>query len=120
MPTNDITYKLLYKSHRTYLTNRMGSISCHIMPLGIHSLRGGHTQTFVDRNNSKPPRAWFKKYPSGWITEGLLYIYIYIYIYIFIYIFFRIYQYHVGQLSNIQLLFRGYQYYNGLEEHYSL
>ena len=32
-----------YISHRTYLTNRMGSISHHITPLVINSLRGGHT-----------------------------------------------------------------------------
>ena len=27
------------------LTNRIGSISCHIMPLVINTLSGGHTQT---------------------------------------------------------------------------
>ena len=47
------------KSHRTYLTNRLGSISHHITPLVINSLRGGHTnthtQTFADRSNSKKP-----------------------------------------------------------------
>ena len=32
-------------SCRTYLTNCMGSISCHITPLIINSLGGGHTQT---------------------------------------------------------------------------
>ena len=61
--------QLPYISHRTYLTNRMGSISHHIMPLVINSLGGGHTHTqthtracackhtcthtFVDRSNSK-------------------------------------------------------------------
>ena len=30
-------------SRRTYLTNRMGSISHHITPLVINSLGGGHT-----------------------------------------------------------------------------
>ena len=35
--------QLPYKSHRTYLTNHMGSISHHIMPLVINSLGGGHT-----------------------------------------------------------------------------
>ena len=50
-----------YESHRTYLTNRMGSISHHIMPLVINSLGGGHThihtriQTFADRSNSNKP-----------------------------------------------------------------
>ena len=53
----------------------MGSISHHIMPLVINSLRGGHThatthkslQIFVDRSNSKKPGAcqpactWLKK-----------------------------------------------------------
>ena len=39
----------------------MGSISHHIMPLVINSLRGGHTHThthilkFADRSNSKKP-----------------------------------------------------------------
>ena len=37
--------KMPYKSHRTYLTNHMGSISHHIMPLVINSLGGGHTHT---------------------------------------------------------------------------
>ena len=61
--------QLPYKSHRTYLTNHMESISRHIMPLVIHSLGGGHThtqthiQTFANRSNSKKSgvRAWFKK-----------------------------------------------------------
>ena len=33
------------KSHRTYLTNRMGSISHHITPLVINSLGDEHTHT---------------------------------------------------------------------------
>ena len=37
--------QLPYKSHRTYLPNHMGSISHHIMPLVINSLRVGHTHT---------------------------------------------------------------------------
>ena len=37
--------QLPYKSHRTYSTNRMGSISHHITPLVIDSLGGGHTHT---------------------------------------------------------------------------
>ena len=50
-------------SHRTYLTNHIGSISHHITPLVINSLGGGHTHanthmhTFVDRSNSKKPGA---------------------------------------------------------------
>ena len=61
--------QLPYKSHRTYLTNHMRSISRHITPLVINSLGGGHThtrkhththththiQTFTDRSNSKKP-----------------------------------------------------------------
>ena len=52
--------QLPYKSHRTYLTNRTGSISHHIMPLVINSLGADtqtHTrlQTFADRSNSKKP-----------------------------------------------------------------
>ena len=66
--------QLPYISHRTCLTNRMGSISHHIKPLVINSLRGGHTHTqthththtFADRSNSKKPgtrrHAWFKNY----------------------------------------------------------
>ena len=57
--------QLPYKSHRTYSTNRMGSISHHITPLVIDSLGGGHTHThtqtriqkFADRSNSKKPGA---------------------------------------------------------------
>ena len=65
--------QLPYKSHRTYLTNHMGSISHHITPLVINSLGGGHThiQTFAaDRSNSKKPgvrrlqpaRSWFNNW----------------------------------------------------------
>ena len=37
--------QLPYKSHRTYLTNHMGSISSHhIAPLVINSFRDQHTQ----------------------------------------------------------------------------
>ena len=36
--------QLPYKSHRTYLTNHMESISHHITPLVINSLGGGHTR----------------------------------------------------------------------------
>ena len=51
--------QLPYKSHRTYSTNRMESISHHITPLVINSLGGGHTHilTFVDRSNTKKPGA---------------------------------------------------------------
>ena len=42
--------QLPYKSHRTYLTNRMGSISLHIMPLVVNSLGGGHTNTQAYRH----------------------------------------------------------------------
>ena len=41
MPT-----RLPYKRHRTYLTNHMGSISHHIMPLVINSL-GADTRTHM-------------------------------------------------------------------------
>ena len=56
--------QLPYKSHRTYLTNHMWSISHHITPLVINSLRGGHTHinTHTDirirgQSNSKKPGA---------------------------------------------------------------
>ena len=59
-PTNDIDYK----SHRIYLTNRLGFISHHIMPLVANSLgmdTHAHThinmQTFMDRSNYKKPGA---------------------------------------------------------------
>ena len=43
-PTKDIDYSCyVYKSHRTYLTNHMGSIPRHIKPLVINSLGGRHT-----------------------------------------------------------------------------
>ena len=41
MPTNDTNYNC----HIKYLTTHMGSISHHIMPLVINSLRAGHTNT---------------------------------------------------------------------------
>ena len=37
--------QLPYKSHKTYLTNCMGSTSHHITPLVINSLGGRHTHT---------------------------------------------------------------------------
>ena len=56
------------KGYRTHVTNHIGSISCHIIPLVIHSVGGGHThthtikhtyiQTFADRSNSKKPGVW--------------------------------------------------------------
>ena len=61
--------QLPYKSHKTYLTNRMGSISHHITPLVINSLGGGHTHAYIRtetilRNQARaglrPARAWFK------------------------------------------------------------
>ena len=39
--------QLSYISHRTYLTNHIGSISHHITPLVINSLGGGHTHTSI-------------------------------------------------------------------------
>ena len=39
--------QLPYNSCRTCLTNHMGFISHHIMPLVINSFRGGHTHTDV-------------------------------------------------------------------------
>ena len=67
--------QLPYKSHRTYLTNHIGSISHHITPLVIHSLRGGHTHTDAYRHSRteailrNQARAWFKS------TIGYIYIY---------------------------------------------
>ena len=64
-----------YKSHRTYLTNRMGSISRHITPLVINSLGGGHTrkhtciQKFAGRSNFKKPGARRPQYP--WFKKGI-------------------------------------------------
>ena len=51
MYTNDINYSR-YKSHRTYLTNHMGSISHHIMPIVINSFgtrihTHTHTHTYA-------------------------------------------------------------------------
>ena len=46
MPTNDIDYRCHIKAiEHGYLTNHMGSISHHIMPLVINSLGSGHTRT---------------------------------------------------------------------------
>ena len=69
-PTNDINYK----THRTYLTNHLGSMSHYIMPIIIHSLGADtHThiniQAFVDGSNYKKlgvchcsRRIWFKNF----------------------------------------------------------
>ena len=46
MPINYNDYGC-HNSCRTCLTNRMESISCHIMPLVINSLRRGHTDTLA-------------------------------------------------------------------------
>ena len=61
-------------SHRTYLTNHMGSITRHITPLVIHSFWGRHTlkhtciQAFMDKSilrnqacaDLEPAHSWFK------------------------------------------------------------
>ena len=71
-PTNDTDIQLPYKSHRTYLTNHLGSIyRHHITPLVINSLMGGHIHTHrrsrteaILRNQvragRRPAHAWFK------------------------------------------------------------
>ena len=41
----ELIYPSCSQSHRTYLTNHMGSISHHIIPLVINSLGRGHTHT---------------------------------------------------------------------------
>ena len=74
--------QLPYKSHRTYLTNRMGSISHHITPLVINSLRGRHTNTHayirtetILRNQAHaslwPAHAWFKNLKIMNLTKGV-------------------------------------------------
>ena len=45
MPINDNDVQLPYASCRTYLTNRISSILCHIMPLVINSLAQARTHT---------------------------------------------------------------------------
>ena len=72
MPTNDTDYSCHIKTHKTYLTNRMGSISHQITLLVINSLGGGHTHTHayrrsrtevILRNQARaglwPAHAWF-------------------------------------------------------------
>ena len=67
-----------YSCCRTCLANRMGSISCHITPLVINSLGGGHTHTnthtdvrteTILRNQASaglwPVRFWFKNTLHG-------------------------------------------------------
>ena len=77
-PINDNNYSChIHNSCRTCLTNHMGSISRHIMPLVINSLGGGHTHinTHTDirtetilRNQAHaglwPACAWFNKSPK--------------------------------------------------------
>ena len=50
-----------YNSCRTCLTNRMESISCHIMPLVTKSLGGGHTHTLANTHTDYLHRFNFKK-----------------------------------------------------------
>ena len=57
MPITIMTTDVIYRC-RTCLTNRMGSISRHIMPLVISSLGGGHTHKHTYRC---PHRSNFKK-----------------------------------------------------------
>ena len=88
-PANNIDYiHLPYKSHRSYLTNHMESISHHITPLAINSLRADtHTHTHkckhtrmhrhLHRNNIKKPgvrpaHAWFNN-PSEDCLANLLF-----------------------------------------------
>ena len=48
-----IATKFPCNDYRTCLTNRMGSISRHIMPLVINSLGGGHTHTHTHTHTHK-------------------------------------------------------------------
>ena len=65
-PINDYDMWLPYSSCRTCLTNCMGSISCHIMPLVISSLGGRHAHTHTDVCTETTLRnqacAWFINY----------------------------------------------------------
>ena len=45
----------------TCLTNRMGSVSCHITPLVINSLGGRHTRKHTHTHTDDPHRFNFKK-----------------------------------------------------------
>ena len=47
-PINANDYSCHITAIRTYLTNHMGSISRHTMPLAINSLGGGHTDTHTN------------------------------------------------------------------------
>ena len=47
---HDYQWRLSQNSCRTCLTNRMRSISRHIMPLVINSLGGGHIRTYTHIN----------------------------------------------------------------------
>ena len=77
MLTKDADYNCYIKAIELILTNHMGSISRHIMPLVINSLRGRHTHTQTNthayrhsrteailRNQvhagRRPALAWFK------------------------------------------------------------
>ena len=65
--------QLPYKSHRTYLTNRMGSISHHITPLVINSLGGGHTHAHTHTHTHTHTRTHThtQAYRRSW-TEAIL------------------------------------------------
>ena len=71
MLTKNADYNCYIKAVKLILTNHMGSISRHIMPLVSNSLRGGHTHTYkhsrteaILRNQvhagHRPALAWFK------------------------------------------------------------
>ena len=74
-PTHyNINYmQLPYKNYRTGLTNRLGSISCYIIPLVIYSFRDRHKNTHTDFPNKNQAHTgcntWFKKGFATY-TEG--------------------------------------------------
>ena len=64
--------QLCYKSHRTYPTNHMGSISYHIMPLVINSV-GADKHTYTHKHTYKPMSAQkqFKKPGACQLVAGV-------------------------------------------------
>ena len=85
-----IPLQLPYKSHETYLTNHMGSISFHITPLVIIALRANthahtrtcthahartHTHTHTNvrgQSNSKKPGACPPRFKSTYLKINFL------------------------------------------------
>ena len=61
--------ELPYKSHRTYLTNNMESMSCNIMQSVINSLGGEHTQAHMHTYRHSQTEAILRNQAHAWFKS---------------------------------------------------